>query len=38
MLNLLKTLSAAGRMVILITHNRTALDFCNKKIVMDEQG
>jgi ABC-type multidrug transport system fused ATPase/permease subunit len=38
MLHLLKSLSDTGRMIILITHNRTALDFCNQKIRMDEEG
>lgn len=38
LLSLLKSLAAAGRMIILITHNKTALNFCNKKMLMDEQG
>lgn len=38
MLNELKKIAAAGKMIILITHNDAAISFCNKKIVMDEQG
>lgn len=36
MLSALQTIAAAGKMVILITHNRKAMAFGNKKILMDE--
>jgi ABC-type multidrug transport system fused ATPase/permease subunit len=38
MLNQLKSIAAEGKMVILITHNKEALSFCNRKFYMDEQG
>ena len=37
MLAELKKIAAAGRMIILITHNKTAISFCNKYFAMDEQ-
>ena len=36
MLKELQKIAASGKMVLLITHNKMALDFCNKKILMDE--
>jgi ABC-type multidrug transport system fused ATPase/permease subunit len=36
MLKQLQSIAAGGRMVVLITHNKDALTFCNKKLVMDE--
>ncbi|MEO5592594.1 MAG: ABC transporter ATP-binding protein [Chitinophagaceae bacterium] len=36
MLSELKKIAAAGKMIILITHNKTAMSFCNKKILADE--
>ena len=36
MLRELQKIAATGKIVLLITHNSMALDFCNKKIVMDE--
>jgi ABC-type multidrug transport system fused ATPase/permease subunit len=36
MLKQLQSIAASGRMVVLITHNKDALAFCNKKLVMDE--
>jgi ABC-type bacteriocin/lantibiotic exporter with double-glycine peptidase domain len=32
-----KQLANAGKMVLLITHNRTSLSFCNKIISLDEE-
>ena len=37
MLKQLQTIAAEGKMVLLITHNKEALSFCNKKLLMDEQ-
>jgi ABC-type bacteriocin/lantibiotic exporter with double-glycine peptidase domain len=37
MLKQLQIMSNEGKMIFLITHNKTALSFCNKKIEMDEQ-
>jgi ABC-type multidrug transport system fused ATPase/permease subunit len=37
MLKQLQQIAGEGKIVILITHNKTALSFCNKKIMMDEQ-
>ena len=37
MLKNLQTITAEGKMIILITHNQEALDYCNKKYFMDEQ-
>jgi ABC-type bacteriocin/lantibiotic exporter with double-glycine peptidase domain len=34
----LQKMAADGKMILLITHNREAMSFGNKKIVMDEQG
>ena len=36
MLKQLQTIAAEGRIVLLITHNKEALSFCNKKLLMDE--
>jgi len=36
MLETLKNIAAAGKMVVLVTHNSTAFSFCNKKILLDE--
>ncbi len=36
MLKNLQTITAEGKMIILITHNHEALDYCNKKYFMDE--
>jgi len=36
MLKHLQAIAAEGRMIILITHNREALNYCNKKYFMDE--
>jgi ABC-type bacteriocin/lantibiotic exporter with double-glycine peptidase domain len=35
MLDQLQIIAAAGRIVVLITHNKEALSFCNKKYYMD---
>jgi len=35
MLAQLQKIAAQGKMVVLITHNKNALSFCNKKILMD---
>jgi ABC-type bacteriocin/lantibiotic exporter with double-glycine peptidase domain len=32
----LKEVSSKGKMVVLITHNKQSLSFCNKKVLMDE--
>ncbi|MBS1732494.1 MAG: ABC transporter ATP-binding protein [Bacteroidetes bacterium] len=37
MLNQLRELASEGKIIILITHNRNMLSFCNKKIILDEQ-
>ncbi|MFN8247367.1 MAG: ABC transporter ATP-binding protein [Ferruginibacter sp.] len=37
MLNQLRELASEGKIIILITHNRNTLSFCNKKIILDEQ-
>jgi ABC-type multidrug transport system fused ATPase/permease subunit len=37
MLKQLQAIAAEGRIVLLITHNKEALSFCNKKLFMDEQ-
>jgi ABC-type multidrug transport system fused ATPase/permease subunit len=37
MLKQLQAIAAGGRIVLLITHNKEALSFCNKKLLMDEQ-
>lgn len=37
MLKQLQAISNEGKMILLITHNKTALSFCNKKIDLDEQ-
>lgn len=36
LLNYLKEIAGNGKIVLLITHNKTALSFCNKKIKLDE--
>ena len=36
MLRQLQKIAAQGKMVLLITHNKNALSFCNKKILMNE--
>jgi ABC-type multidrug transport system fused ATPase/permease subunit len=36
MLKQLQTIAAQGKIVVLITHNKEALSFCNKKLLMDE--
>jgi ABC-type multidrug transport system fused ATPase/permease subunit len=36
MLKHLEKIAAGGKMVLLITHNKAALSFCNKKLFMDE--
>jgi ABC-type multidrug transport system fused ATPase/permease subunit len=36
MLKQLQIIAAEGRIVLLITHNKEALSFCNKKLSMDE--
>lgn len=36
MLNQLQELASDGKIIILITHNRNTLSFCNKKIILDE--
>jgi len=36
MLKNLQTIVTEGRMIMLITHNQEALDYCNKKYFMDE--
>ncbi len=36
MLTVLKNIAASGRMVVLITHNKTAISFGNKSFLMDE--
>jgi len=37
MLGELKKIAAGGKMIMLITHNKTALSFCNKQILTDER-
>jgi ABC-type multidrug transport system fused ATPase/permease subunit len=34
----LQEIAAEGRMIILITHNLEALNYCNRKYLMDEKG
>jgi ABC-type bacteriocin/lantibiotic exporter with double-glycine peptidase domain len=36
MLNQLQIICKEGKIVLLITHNRNALEYCNKKLVLDE--
>ena len=36
MLNQLRILSAEGKMVLLITHNTEAFNYCNRKFILDE--
>jgi ABC-type bacteriocin/lantibiotic exporter with double-glycine peptidase domain len=36
MLKNLQAIAAEGKMIILITHNQDALNYCNKKYFMDE--
>ncbi len=36
MLKSLQTIAAEGRIILLITHNPEAMNFCNKKYLMDE--
>jgi ABC-type bacteriocin/lantibiotic exporter with double-glycine peptidase domain len=36
MLKSLQTIAAEGRIILLITHNPEALNYCNKKYFMDE--
>jgi len=38
MLRQLQAIAAGGKMVLLITHNKEALAFCNRKIIMDAEG
>ena len=38
MLGQLQKMSAEGKIILLITHNKAALRFCNKKILMDASG
>jgi ABC-type lipoprotein export system ATPase subunit len=38
MLKNLQKIAAEGRMIILITHNQEALNYCNRKYFMDEKG
>ena len=37
MLEQLKKIAAEGKIVILVTHNSAALDFCNKTIILNER-
>ena len=36
MLSKLQTIASEGRIVLLVTHNLEALNYCNRKLVMDE--
>lgn len=36
LLEYLKEIAGNGKIILLITHNKTALSFCNKKIMLDE--
>ncbi|MEO6490957.1 MAG: ABC transporter ATP-binding protein [Ferruginibacter sp.] len=36
MMNVLKKIAAEGKIILLITHNKKALSFCNKQILLDE--
>jgi ABC-type bacteriocin/lantibiotic exporter with double-glycine peptidase domain len=38
LLRQLQLIAAAGKIILLITHNIAAFSFCNKKIQLDEQG
>jgi len=38
MLQELRKIADEGKIVLLITHNKAALSFCNKKILLDEYG
>lgn len=38
MLTQLQEIARQGRIVVLITHNKAALSFCNKKIILDGTG